>query len=287
VALVQVVAAVLAIDASPQAADAGRDGTPGYRSPSVAVVSLFQVPRPRGLIVTTGGWLYCANTQTLAREAGYTLLCGRYFKDGYTWYNLRAKRHLDWGNPAYLAEFAADIARFHRQIAGPMVFLGVSYSGFGMATLASHHPELRPSRLIVVDSYLDLVARWRHSADDPLGRVIVAETGPSLAAIKTRSVDLRGLAELVRHGTQLSVVWSIANKENWAFQGATCARDVDAEPLARLARLLHRAVSGWVTHGAHGFDLWNNAAAILAGHNPGREVRFPPSGAVPAGSYCS
>ena len=26
--------------------------------------------------------------------------------------------------------------------------------------------------------------------------------------------------------------------------------------------------------------------AILGGHNPGRRVEFPPSGTVPAGSYC-
>jgi hypothetical protein len=104
--------------------------------------------------------------------------------------------------------------------------------------------------------------------------------------MRARSVDMRGLAALVRRGTQLSVIWSVSDREKWAFQGATCARDVDAKPLALLAQTLHKPVYGWVTHGEHGFDLWNNATAILAGHNPGRRVRFPPSGAVPGGSYC-
>ncbi len=206
-------------------------------------------------MVTTGGWIYCANTQALAREAGYTLLCGRYAKDGYTWYNLRAKRHLDWGNPLYLAQFAHEIARAHRQVPGPLVFVGVSYSGFGMATLASHHPELHPNKLIVVDSYLDWLLAGATPPPIPR-REIRAETGPSLATLKARSVDLHRLAELVRTGTQLSAIWSIANHEKWAFQGATCARDVNAEPLAKLAKILGKPVSGWVTQGEHGFDLW-------------------------------
>ena len=261
-------------------------GVAGSASSQLALTSIFPAAQPRGLMVTTGGWIYCANTRTLAREAGYTLLCGRYAKDGFTWYNLRARRHLDWGNPVYLAQFAREIAQVHRRVPGPLVFVGVSYSGFGMATLASHHPELRPDKLIVVDSYLDLVARWRHSATDPIGREIQVETGRSLAALKARSVDLHGLAGLVREGTQLSVIWSISNHEKWAFQGATCARDVDAEPLARLARILNRPIAGWVTQGEHGFDLWNNATAILDGHNPGRKVEFRPNGVVPDGSYC-
>jgi hypothetical protein len=265
----------------------GRNGAGGPSSRLLAIDSVFPVAQPRGLIVTTGGWIYCANTQTLAREAGYTLLCGRYAKDGYTGYGLRARRHLDWGNPVYLAQFARAIERVHGEVGGPLIFLGVSYSGFGMATLASHHPELRPNRLIVVDSYLDLVARWRHAATDPIGREIEAETGPSRGAMRARSVDIRGLAKLVRQGAELSVIWSVADKEKWAFQGATCARDANAATLSKLARILHNSVYGWVTQGEHGFDLWDNAPSILVGHNPGRKVRFAPSGAIPAGSYCT
>lgn len=279
---------VLPVVASPQAASWRSSGAAGHAPHELlAIDSIFPVAQPRGLIVTTGGWIYCANTQTLARAAGYTLLCGKYAKDGYTWHNLRAKRHLDWGNPVYLAQFARQIAQVHRRVGGPLIFVGVSYSGFGIATLASHHPELRPNKLIVVDSFLDLVARWRHGATGSIGREIEAETGSSLAALRARSVDVQGLARLVRQGTQLSVIWSITRQEKLTFGGATCARDADADTLAKLARILHRPVFGWVTQGEHGFDLWNNAPAILAGHNPGREVRFAPSGAIPAGSYCS
>lgn len=258
-----------------------------HAAAKLAIASTFPAAHPRGLIVTTGGWIYCANTQTLARAAGYTLLCGRYAKDGYTWHNLRAKRHLDWGNPVYLAQFARTIARVHRQVGGPLIFIGVSYSGFGMATLASHHPELRPDKLIVVDAYFDLVARWRHGASQPIGKEIEVETGRSVAALKARSVDVQGLAKLVRQGTRLSAIWSISAQENHFFHGATCARDANAETLAKLARILHQSVVGWVTQGEHGFDLWDNAPAIIEGHNPGRMVDFPPSGAIPAGSYCT
>ena len=252
----------------------------------LAITSIYPVAKPRGLIVTTGGWLYCANTKRMARAARYTLLCGKFAKDGYTADGLRAKRHVDWGNPVYLAQFAREIARVHREVGGPLVFVGVSYSGFGMATLASRHPELRPDHVIVVDSYLDLVARWRHGSKSTR-REITTETGRSLGELSARSVDLQGLATLVRQGTRLSVIWSVTPAERRLFNGATCARDVNAEPLSRLARILRRPVVGWVTQGEHGFDLWNNEEAILEGNNPGRMVRFAPSGRIPTGSYCT
>lgn len=248
--------------------------------------SLFPVSRPRGLMVTSGGWLYCANVRTLARDAGFTLLCGRYAKDGYLARDLRSRRHVDWGNPRYLAEFAAQIRRVHHRVGGKLVLVGVSYSGFGVATLASHHPELRPDRLIVVDSYLDLVARRRHAASHATGREIDLETGGTRAALRERSVDVGGLATLVRNGTRISVIWSVTAEENRFFRGATCARDANAETLARLARTLRRPVYGWVTNGVHGHDLWDNAADILVGKNPGRKVRFGPGGKVPPGSHC-
>lgn len=248
--------------------------------------SVFPVDHPRGEMVTTGGWIYCANTRELAREAGYTLLCGKYAKDGYVSDATRSRRHVDWGNPRYLSELARTAAALHRRVGGELVLLGVSYSGFGVATLASHHPELRPTRLIVVDSYLDLVARRRHAGSHRIGHEIDLETGGSPAALRARSVDVGRLATLVRRGTRLAVIWSVSPEEKRLFRGATCARDANAETLSRLAGRLGRSVSGWVTNGVHGFDLWQNAPAILAGHNPGREIRFPPDGGIPAGSYC-
>ena len=100
---------------------------------------------------------HCANTQRLAREAGYTLLCGRYAKDGYTWYDLRAKRHLDWGNLSISPVRSRDRARSQAGGWAAGLRRGVVLRlRDGDTRVAS--PELRPSRLIVVDSYLDLVA---------------------------------------------------------------------------------------------------------------------------------
>ena len=79
------------------------------------------------------------------------------------------------------------------------LLVGVSYSGFGVATLASHHPELRPDRLIVIDSYLDLAARRAAAGTGAIGREIDAETGGSNAALEERSVRVDGLAALRRH----------------------------------------------------------------------------------------
>ena len=110
-------------------------------------------------MVTSGGWAYCEQVRALARRTGYTLLCGRYANDGYTGPGLRAERHLDWGNPAYLDSLARKVRAAHRRVGGELVLIGVSYSGFGVATLASHHPELQPDRLIAIDTYLELVPR--------------------------------------------------------------------------------------------------------------------------------
>ena len=60
-------------------------------------------------MATTGGWAYCEQVRALARNTGYTLLCGRFVKDGYLGYGLRSQRHLDWGDPRYLASLAAKI----------------------------------------------------------------------------------------------------------------------------------------------------------------------------------
>ena len=265
---------------------ATQDRQPSSVRHGLAIDSVYPVPNSRGLIVTSGGWLYCANVMRLAAASGYTLLCGRYARDGYTAGNLRRLRHEDWGNPAYLSSFAAEIAAAHRRYSGPLIFIGVSYSGFAVATLASHHPELRPARLIVVDSYLDLVARRRHAGNQPTGREIDLETGGSLVALNARSVSTSGLANLVRHGTKLSVIWSITHYEDYFFRGATCAKDANADTLAQLAHMLGQPVHAWVTQGAHGHDLWDHSWEILNGINPGRMVVFTPSGAVPAGSYC-
>jgi pimeloyl-ACP methyl ester carboxylesterase len=266
-------------------APAGRIAAAGS---SPAIVTVYPVPAPRGLMVTTGGWPYCLQLQALARREHYTLACGRYWKDGYLGFGLRSKRHLDWGDPAYLAAFAQQVGELHRKIGGELVLVGVSYSGFGVATLASHHPELRPSRVIVIDSYLDLVAR--RSAlppTHPTAREIDAETGGTLTALSARTVSVTGLAQLVEGGTQLIVIWSTSTDEQVEFGGATCNRTANAGVLAALAKDVGHSVPAWVTKSRHGHDLWDRGRAIIAGHPPGHEVLFRPSGRIPPGSTCT
>lgn len=267
--------------------DAGR-GSAGPAAVDPAVVTVFRVSHARGLMVTSGGWAYCEQVRALARRSGFTLLCGRYVKDGYLGYGLRSQRHLDWGNAGYLASLAAKVEAEHLRVGGELVLIGVSYSGFAVATLASHHPEIRPDRLLVIDSYLDLAARraalpdWQVTARD-----IDAETGGSPAALQVGNVSVPGLARLVRGGTELDVVWSVSPSERREFNGATCNSGADAAVLLRLAGLLRSPVAGWVTMGRHGHDLWDHGPALVRGEMPGRQVTFQPGGAVPPGATCS
>jgi pimeloyl-ACP methyl ester carboxylesterase len=256
-------------------------------APDPAVVSIYPVARPRGLMVTSGGWAYCQQVRALARATGYTLLCGRYVEDGYVGPGLRSRRHEDWGNPAYLDSLAAKVRAASRRVGGRLVLIGVSYSGFGVATLASHHPELRPSELIVVDSYLDLVARRAAiPGAHETGREIDDETGGSPAELAARSVSATGLARLLSQGTRLTVIWSVSAAERREFNGATCDRGANAEVLQNAATVLGRPVPGWVTHSRHGHDLWDFGRAIVAGHPPGRMILFRPGGHIPAGAVC-
>ena len=137
----------------------GAEASRAARAADPAMSRCTASPKPKGLMVTSGGWAYCEQVRALARRTGYTLLCGRYANDGYTGPGLRAERHLDWGNPAYLDSLARKVRTAHRKVGGELVLIGVSYSGFGVATLASHHPELQPDRLIAIDTYLELVPR--------------------------------------------------------------------------------------------------------------------------------
>ena len=253
-----------------------------------AVTTVYPAPRTKGLMVTTGGWAYCEQIRPIARRTGYTLLCGRYYKDGYLGPGLRAQRRLDWGDPRYLADLADAARTLHGQVGGKLVLIGTSYSGFGVATLASHHPELRPDRVVIIDSYLDLVARRQALPDwHPTAREIDAETGGSAAELRRRSVGVDGLARLVRNGTELVDVWSISESERRYFRGATCDRDASAATLARLAQKLGRPVPAWVTLNKHAHTLWHHGAEIVEGQVPGRMVVFEPDGIVPTGSTCA
>jgi pimeloyl-ACP methyl ester carboxylesterase len=252
-----------------------------------AITTVYRTDRPVGLMVTSGGWAYCEQMRPIAQRTGYTLICGTYVKDEYLGPGLRSRRHLDWGEPGYLASFAAKIEALRRKVGGKLVLVGVSYSGFGVATLASHHPELRPDRLIVIDSYLDLPARrGKLPPSHETAREIDAETGGSQAELRRRSVSASALARLVRGGTKLTMVWSVSEDEREFFRGATCDRTASAATLAQLASTLGRPVPAWITRNRHGVDLWRHGVAILEGRNPGRKVLFTPDGEIPAGATC-
>lgn len=260
-------------------------GAEGAADPLVATV--YPAPRPLGVMVTSGGWAYCEQLRPLARRTRYTLLCGRYAKDGYTGPGLRGRRQLDWGDPGYLTSLASRAHVLHRTIGGRLLLVGVSYSGFGVATLAAHHPELHPDRVIVIDSYFDLAARRRRLPDGhETAREIDRATGGSAAELLRRSVPVAGLARLLRNGTRLTVVWSISEHERRFFNGATCARDANAATLAQLAVLLGRPVPAWVTNTRHGVNLWRHGRAIVHGRSPGRQVTFRTDGTIPPGSVC-
>ena len=251
------------------------------------VATVHPAADPVGLMVTTGGWAYCEQMRPVARRARYTLLCGRYAADRYASVGTRALRHLDWGNSAYLARLAALARSEHRRVGGKLVLIGVSYSGFGVATLAAHHPELRPDRLIVIDSYFDLVARRRLLPDRHETAVeIDGEAGTDRAALASRSANGTSLARLVRAGTDLSVIWTISADERRRFNGATCGRDASAGTLARLAVALDRPVDGWVTRSGHGRNLWRFGARIVGGWQPGTKVTFRPGRGIPPGAVC-
>ena len=257
------------------------------RSVAPATFTVYEVPQPRGLMVTTGGWAYCEQVRALASRTAYTLLCSRYVKDGYLGSGLRSQRHLDWGDPGYLASLARKIQAVHRRVGGELVLIGVSYSGFGIATLASHHPEIQPDRLIVIDSFLNLVARRAAlPPDHETAREIDAETGGAVGQLQARSVTVEDLARLVEAGTRLTVVWSVSPGEDREFNGATCDRDANAGVLLGLADVLEHPVTAWVTRERHGHALWAHGAALLKGRVPGRQVVFRPGGSIPHAAVC-
>jgi len=286
-AAVATVLAVLGLALAAVQTSAGSSGESRTRDAGAAIVTVYEQPRARGVMVTSGGWAYCQQVRTLARRTGYTLLCGRYAKDGYLGLGLRSERHLDWGNHAYLSSLAGKAHALQARVGGELVLIGVSYSGFGVAALASHHPDLRPDRLIVIDSYLDLVARRAVGGSDEIGREIDRETGGSVAALASRNVRVDGLAQLVSGGTRLSVIWSVAPAEAREFKGATCNRAANADVLQRLADALGRPVNGWVTKNRHGHDLWDSGRKIMRGEMPGRKVQFRPGDEPPPDAACS
>src|SRR5579862_8475834 len=288
--------AVAAIGAGPSPA-----GTPIVRE------ELHLVPdarlRPHLLLMTLGGPNYCVQLENLARKVDANRLCADYGPDRYETPSERSGRVEDWGDPAYdaaVAKLPAQLEKTGVKVSA-LIVLGVSYSGYANAELVASHPELRPAALIVVDSYLDLTARYDalpsyHETRKEIERVLggTPDQIPQIYENRSPSHHLDGLATAIRNGMKLVDIWSVSPTEKREFVGATCDAAANAQWLNALAGKLGKPVVGYVTHLRHAYALWDYGRGLLglAGFSTAlpprtaRAVTFAPNGTPPAGSYC-
>lgn len=258
---------------------------------------------PHLLLLTVGGPIYCMQLRNLARRLAASLLCADYGPNRYERPGQRTGRLEDWGDPAYDAAVARLPAKVEAQgvKVSKLVVVGVSYSGFANAELVASQPRLHPAALVMIDSYLDLAARFAAlPLDHPTRAEIEQSVGgtpaqlPAAYALRSPSSHLATLAADIRSGMRFIDVWSVAASETREFRGATCSWDANAHWLSRLAAVLHRPVTGYVTRLRHAYALWDHGRGVLqlagvqaAGPSlPARAVQFRPHGGVPAGSYC-
>src|SRR5262249_52159614 len=115
-----IVALALLVSSGAVGANEARQAETGKRQVDPAIATGCPAAHPRGVMATSGGWAYCQQVMATARKTGYTLICGRYYLDGYLGYGLRSKRQEDWGNPDYLASFADKIENLHARVGGPL-----------------------------------------------------------------------------------------------------------------------------------------------------------------------
>jgi hypothetical protein len=185
--------------------------------------------RPHLLLMTLGGPNYCVQLQTLARNVDASLLCADYGPDRYETPSERAGRLEDWGDPAYDAAAARLPAQLEQSgvKVSKLVVIGVSYSGFVNAELVATHSELRPAALIIVDSFLDLTARYAALPSyHPTRTEIQTAVGgtpadvPNLYAARSPSHHLATLAGEIRRGMRFVDMWSVSPREKHEFLGA-------------------------------------------------------------------
>ena len=119
-----IVVAVLAMAGLPQASRAARAVDP-------AIVTVHSVARPKGLMVTSGGWAYCEQVRALARRTGYTLLCGR-TRTTATPGRAPGRAPPRLGQPGVPRESGAEGSRGSSPGWRRARLIGVSYSGFGL-----------------------------------------------------------------------------------------------------------------------------------------------------------
>jgi hypothetical protein len=274
----------------------------------VARVEVYAAPdarqRARPALLTVGGPIYCGQILPLATHMGASLLCADYWRNKYTAPGLRSQRLMDWGDPQYGAAVAKLPERARR--AGirisKLIVVGVSYTGYATAQLVATHPVLRPAALIIVDSYLDLPARFQATKPWLMTRKEIAMVlGGTLAekpaAYRARSPShhLDGLAKAIRGGMRLVDVWSVNPMERKRYIGATCSRTANAQWLSKLATHLRRPVDGYVTQLQHADALWHHYSSLLAlaglNRNTGdvlaaRRFQFRPGVPPSAASFC-
>ena len=258
---------------------------------------------PHLLLLTVGGPIYCMQLRTLAHRLDASLLCADYGPDRYERPGERAGRLEDWGDPAYDAAVARLPARVEAQglKVSKLVVVGVSYSGFANAELVASQPRLHPAALVMIDSYLDLAARFaalplNHPTRAEIERSVGGTPAQRPAAFVRRSPShhLATLARDIRSGMRFIDVWSVAASETYEFRGATCSWSANAFWLARLATMLDRPVTGYVTRLRHAYALWDHGRGVLqlAGIHasgpplPARRVQFRPHAGPPQGTYC-
>jgi pimeloyl-ACP methyl ester carboxylesterase len=256
------------------------------------------------MLMTLGGPIYCGLLLPLAQYLNASRLCPDYGRNGETSGASRDKRVEDWGDPTYLR----DVARLPAQLRADgvkiskLVLVGVSYSGYANAQLLATHPEVHADALVVIDSFFDLAARYEAlPVSHPTHAEIEAVLGGTLAqkpdvyAARSPSHHLDGIAEAIRQGTRLVVVWSVAPSEQREFNSATCSLTADAEWLSRLATLVGHPVVGYVTRMNHASALrdWGEHILALAGVGasftsplPAHAFRLAPGQPAPSGSYC-
>lgn len=258
----------------------------------------------RPLVLTLGGPVYCGQSAALARYLGASLLCPDYGLDGERSGASRARRVEDWGDPKYLAAVAQLPQKLMREgvKVSELVLVGASYAGYAAAELAATHPELHPRALIIVDSFLDLPARFHAlRPGEPTRAEMIHVLGGTLARRarmyerRSPSSHLRGLAAEMRRGMHLLDVWSVSPIETREFNGAMCARRSNAFWLRRLAAILDRPTIGYVTGMRHAVALWDWWRQLLAlaglapasSSLPATAITFRAGHAIPVGSYCS
>jgi pimeloyl-ACP methyl ester carboxylesterase len=297
VTIVRLLAVVLVLAAAGAAQAAP---TPLYRE------ELHLLPdaktRPHLLLMTVGGPNYCVQLANLARHVDANRLCADYGPNRYETPSQRSGRVEDWGDPAYdaaVAKLPGELEASGVKVSA-LVVVGVSYSGYANAELVASHPELRPAALVVVDSYLDLTARFDalptyHETRTEIQTVVggTPDQVPQAYDERSPSHHLDGLATAIRSGMKFVDVWSLNPAEKREFVGATCSAAANAQWLSALAGQLGHPVIGYVTGLRHAYALWDYGRGLLglagfgtAQVRTARAVTFAPGKPPPAGSYC-